>query len=486
MLPNVKVSVTEEVTNSGSTLNTFLPLVILKTKTGPIGTENLISSAKAFTNLYGTPDSSTPSAFGLLQYIGSYGNAYVVRVAGSTAKTATGKITSGSTDLISIETNYKTDLYNGIDVSLVNDTTSSKLYLSATLNGSVVTSVKENFTYTSATAVTISEALTKIVSSFNDAQSQLKLTNLFINKTTEDTKPATFTTLTGSITGGVSGNTGISDDDVTSIIANYAESDLGIDAILAPDNESLAVVSALVKAAEVSSFIAIASITGSTATSILSVASTYPASSSLALYADNVYLTADTTIQVPTSVAVLPAYITKNQASKWLAPAGVTRSTLSLVSSLVNKFSDSDLESLYTNNIPVNGIKKISGTGYVVWGQKTTSQESTQYMDRINVVRLIKYLTKEVYKISYDYLFEPITDYTYNAWTLRVEALLEDIKSGNGLSDYIVQMDNTLNTEETKKANKLIGLVKFKPLEAAEYIEISFVVTDNVNEGSEA
>ena len=204
MLPNVKVSVTEEVTNSGSTLNTFLPLVILKTKTGPIGTENLISSAKAFTNLYGTPDSSTPSAFGLLQYIGSYGNAYVVRVAGSTAKTATGKITPGSTDLISIETNYKTDLYNGIDVSLVNDATSSKLYLSATLNGSVVTSVKENFTYTSATAVTISEALTKIVSSFNDAQSQLKLTNLFINKTTEDTKPATFTTLTGSITDGIS------------------------------------------------------------------------------------------------------------------------------------------------------------------------------------------------------------------------------------------------------------------------------------------
>ena len=47
-------------------------------------------------------------------------------------------------------------------------------------------------------------------------------------------------------------------------------------------------------------------------------------------------------------------------------------------------------------------------------------------------------------------------------------------------------MDDTLNTEETKKANKLIGLVRFKPLEAAEFIEINFVVTDSVEEGGNA
>ena len=68
MLPNVKVNITEEVNLVNSRLNSFLPLVILKTKTGPIGTETLIKSAKAFTDTFGTPDANTPEAFGILQY----------------------------------------------------------------------------------------------------------------------------------------------------------------------------------------------------------------------------------------------------------------------------------------------------------------------------------------------------------------------------------------------------------------------------------
>ena len=45
-------------------------------------------------------------------------------------------------------------------------------------------------------------------------------------------------------------------------------------------------------------------------------------------------------------------------------------------------------------------------------------------------------------------------------------------------------MDDTLNTEETKRQNKLIGVVRLKPLEAAEFIEINFVVTDEVEGGN--
>ena len=62
MLPNVKISINEEVLNTGSSFNTFLPLVILKTVTGPIGTAVLIQSEKAFINTFGTPTQSTPEA----------------------------------------------------------------------------------------------------------------------------------------------------------------------------------------------------------------------------------------------------------------------------------------------------------------------------------------------------------------------------------------------------------------------------------------
>ena len=136
MLPNVKVTVNEEILLSGDSLNTFLPLIILKTKTGPIGTEVLVKNVKAFVSTFGTPDENTPEAYGIYDYIKNYGSAYIVRVAGSTAANATGAIKSGASssavELISISSNYKTDDLNGDEIKLVKDATNNKLYLSYT------------------------------------------------------------------------------------------------------------------------------------------------------------------------------------------------------------------------------------------------------------------------------------------------------------------------------------------------------------------
>lgn len=484
MLPNVKVKVTEDVSVNVNSLNTFIPLVILRTKTGPIGTELFVATERVFNDVFGKPDSDTPEAFGLVQYIKNFGGAYVVRAASSSAANGGAKITSGDVDLVNIKTVYKTDALNGTDVKLVQDKINNKLYISAVINNKAVTSIKETLNYTTATADLIEAALNKVVASFNEAQNVLVLENLFINKTAEDQKPEEFTELVGSVTGGISGNTSVSDDVVVELAEKYRGSDLGFDAILAPGFESATVVNKLSSVAEDSSFIAIASVSGESASAIAATASTYTLSSSLAVYADKVYLLEDTSIEVPACIAVLPAFITKEESSKWLAPAGVIRGTLTLVAGLVHNFGDNDLEDLYTNNIPVNGIKRISGRGFVVWGQKTASQESVDYQDRINVVRLVKYCKKEINRISFDYLFEPITSYTFNAWTLRVESLLEEIKNGSGLDDYRVIMDETINTEETIRQNKLIGIVRVKPLEAAEFIEINFVITDNVEGGN--
>ena len=85
MLPNVKITIAEEVNFQNTGANSFLPLAIVKTKTGPIGTEVLVKSEKSFNDTFGTPDSTTPEAFGLAQYIKNYGSAYVVRVAAASA-----------------------------------------------------------------------------------------------------------------------------------------------------------------------------------------------------------------------------------------------------------------------------------------------------------------------------------------------------------------------------------------------------------------
>ena len=480
-LPRVSINITEEVNTTVSALNSFIPLVILKSVSGPIGEAKLISSEADFLKYYGEPTSSTPAAYGMRYYIKNYGSAYIYRIASNSAALGTAKIQAGSgssaTDLINISTKFKTDTDNGSSIKLVLDATNNKIYLTTTIGTKVVTSIKETIAYSTATADDLEAALGKVVTSFNDAQSRFVLENLF---TSEDTKPAAFEELTGTISGGNSGITSVTNESVISVINSYDGSDLGFDAILTPEFEDALVVEALAKVADNNAFIAIAGISGSSVSNIESVAATYPQSSSLALYAPNVYYSADQAVAIPAAVAVLPAYRNTDTTSKWLAPAGTTRGTLKLVNDFVTKLTDEDLDTLYSSDIPVNGIKKISGTGFVVWGQKTTSTDIDKYTDRINVTRLIKYLTKEVYRISYNYLFEPITDYTYKAWTLKVNSIMEEIKNGNGLSDYKVQMDDTLNTDETKAENKLIGLVRFKPLEAAEYIEISFVVTDQV------
>ena len=137
------------------------------------------------------------------------------------------------------------------------------------------------------------------------------------------------------------------------------------------------------------------------------------------------------------------------------------------------------MSDLYDNLIPINVIKYVPNTGYVVWGQKTTATDKV-YMDRINIARLVKYVYREVYNISTEFLFEPINENTFTNWGLRVSSLLEDIKTNQGIIDYRYKMDEENNTEATIAENYLIGQISVKPTEVAEFIDIDFVLTSEV------
>ena len=78
------------------------------------------------------------------------------------------------------------------------------------------------------------------------------------------------------------------------------------------------------------------------------------------------------------------------------------------------------------------------------------------------------------------YIFEPISDAIYADWTLKVEAVLNDIKESYGIEAYQVIMDDSINTPETIAANQLNGIIRIKPQEVAEYINIDFRITDTI------
>ena len=137
------------------------------------------------------------------------------------------------------------------------------------------------------------------------------------------------------------------------------------------------------------------------------------------------------------------------------------------------------MSDLYDNIVPINVIKYVPGSGYVVWGQKTTATDKL-YLDRINVSRLVKYVYREVYNMSMTFLFEPINEQTFTNWGIKVGTLLDNIKTNQGILAYKYKMDSENNTPATIANNQLIGQVSIQPVEVAEFIDIDFILTSEV------
>ena len=502
-LPNVKVNVGEQTLVAANTQIPFIPAVLLKTKSGPIGTVETITSEAQFKAIFGESDYTTPSAYAIQTYLRSYSYVLVTRLANETvAALGTGlmqftpEAEEGQTvdpiDLISAKTDYKTDLFNGKEIKLVYDGAAHKLWLDVSaLVGKNTISIKEDFMADTATAVDLEETLNKLVASINAANLGITLESEFINKLASDTVPSVDAYIDGFIMyvqGGDSGNeTNLDASKVKEAIDLYDVPDRFIDVMVIPEYPGYEVVNYATALALKDNFVVLATPNGTSVTEILQNVATYDVENrgSLALYFPNVYYNNfkdnEGNLQaIPACIAVLHAYAKTDINAKWGAPAGVSRGNLTLVNSLEVQLSTDDLTRLYDNIIPINGINDISGKGFVVWGNKTATSTS-DFFDRINISRLVKYVTKQAYLISWDYLFEPITLDLFSSWSSRVEAMLDLIKIGNGVSDFEVIMDSSINTDATIAANQLNGIIRIKPLEVAEFVNIDLTITDTIS-----
>ena len=117
-LPYVKVNVGEETLVSANSIIPFVPAILMKTKSGPIGTIEQITSEAQFVKLFGQSDETTPSAYAIQTYLRTYAYVLVTRLANeSQAAEGSGKVSfemsSKNHALISAKTNYKTDLFIG-------------------------------------------------------------------------------------------------------------------------------------------------------------------------------------------------------------------------------------------------------------------------------------------------------------------------------------------------------------------------------------
>ena len=172
----------------------------------------------------------------------------------------------------------------------------------------------------------------------------------------------------------------------------------------------------------------------------------------------------------PTKDVVRNFAQTDNTSWPWFAPAGVDRGSVDCVRArYVTRLADED--TLYEGRI--NPIKTFSREGVKVWGQKNLQINESQ-LNRIAVRRLLLRVRKLIAISCIGLIFEPNDDTAKKSFISTVTPILDSIRSNRGLSDYRIEVDDSL---EARERRELPAKIFLKVWNALEYITIDFILT---------
>ena len=160
---------------------------------------------------------------------------------------------------------------------------------------------------------------------------------------------------------------------------------------------------------------------------------------------------------------------TDNTSFPWFAPAGMSRGNVDCVRAY-KKTTLAEEDTLYDGRI--NPVKTFGADGVKIWGNKTAYSKDTP-LNRVNVRRLMIRVKKLVVSASKSLIFEQYDATLEKQFRGIVEPILSDVQSNRGIADYRVI---TENTAETRDQHILPAKILIKPINALEYISISFTV----------
>jgi hypothetical protein len=161
---------------------------------------------------------------------------------------------------------------------------------------------------------------------------------------------------------------------------------------------------------------------------------------------------------------------TDNTAYPWFAPAGISRGNVDCVRAhFITKLADEDV--LYDGRI--NPIKTFAQDGPKIWGQKNLQINESQ-LNRIAVRRLLLRMRKLIAISCIGLIFEPNDATVKQSFLSTVTPIMDSIRSNRGISDYRIEINDTI---ETRERRELPVKIYFKPYNALEYITIDFILT---------
>ena len=454
---------------------------------GPINTPTLVTSWSQYVTLFGqwnaTASNDLPLA--IYMFFANGGNAaYVVRVAGASAASATRTFNDrAGTPVATLRLNaYNFGLWgNDINISITNSNTDNLFDVTVYYGGNTDSEIVEKFTDLSMISTNTRYAPNVI----NNGSKFVFATDLASATAGTSKNPSVVTNQ--ALTGGLNGAA------VTSV-TSYTVFDTVLQSLIlnVPGFTDATTVNAAISYAVARGdvFVVVDSaLTGTvdmdlgapaTSSTQLNLTNSYTASSQAAVYYPRLYI-ADPTLGLGAATgqtklvgaggAVVGLYAaTDASRGVFKAPAGLQARLAGAVS--VKKLTNAELDAANSAAAPVNAIKFVAGTGIVVMGARTLK---AGYVDKyVPVRRTLIYLRKAATDLTEFALFESNDAFLWRRVKASLGSFLTNFWAQGGLvgatpaEAYYVRCDESINPQSLVDNGELhieIGVALQRPAE---------------------
>lgn len=189
------------------------------------------------------------------------------------------------------------------------------------------------------------------------------------------------------------------------------------------------------------------------------------------------------TFRAPASFAYLAALADSIKTNaNWLAIAGVTRGSVRNLVEMTTVIPNGVADGVQPRDaISINAITNIKPYGYTIWGNRTLKDNADSgnliATSFLNVRNLVSDIKKTCYRVARKLTFEQDTDVLWINFKSEISKLLDQMKSGYGISGYKILRDNT-HVRANDKAT-LCAKVIIYPVEAVEDFYITIMLEDD-------
>ena len=182
-------------------------------------------------------------------------------------------------------------------------------------------------------------------------------------------------------------------------------------------------------------------------------------------------------VWVPPSGSIMAVYARSDfLAEPWYAPAGATRGAVPNITDVFSRPTLAERDTMYGNRNCINPVVQFSDlANFVVWGQKTMQRRPTA-LDRVNVRRLMFVIEKRIRAQAKLMLFDPHDDNFHQRFITIASGILDEIKVGRGIYDYIIQCGWDINTPDVIDRNEFRARIGIQPVKAVEFMFIEFSI----------